>query len=153
MFNIKDDVLIQENPFLVLENYLWSNGAKLENYFWIDGTNLETISGTMVQFWKPIQKDGEKLENYFEHQNIYQNNIVLLMSILINKLNVKVDFLIQVNPFPTISGTMVQNLETIYGTIVQNWKTISGAMMQNWKTIFGMMVQNLKTISGIRVQN
>ena len=54
MFNIKDDVLIQENHFLVLENYLWSNGAKLENYFWIDGTNLETISGTMVQFWKPI---------------------------------------------------------------------------------------------------
>ena len=101
----------------------------------------------MVQFWKTIQKDGAKLENYFEHQNIYQNNIVLLMSILINKLHVKVDFLIQVNPLPTISGTMVQNLETIYGTIVQNWKTISGTMMQNWKTITGTMVQNWKTVS------
>ena len=37
--------------------------------------NWKTIYGTMVQNWKTVQKDGAKLENYFENQNIYQNGV------------------------------------------------------------------------------
>jgi len=65
----------------------------LENYFWNDGANLENY----------ILKDSAKLENYFENQNIYPNSIVLLM-IMSTLNNVKVDFLIWVNPFPILEN-------------------------------------------------
>ena len=95
------------------------------------------LYGTMVQNWKTVQKDGAKLENYFENQNIYQNSILRLMSMsILNMLNVKIHFLIQESSFPI--------LKTIYGMMLKNWKTIYRKIVQNWKKKFENQNQKIK---------